>query len=649
MSNLPSDLFIVPLNKLSLSAKNVRKATYDDTKDLEASIPAHGLMHALQVEAGKKKGHFEVLAGGRRLTALQRLLERKEIADGYEVVCRLVKGDALAVSLAENLNRLPMHYADQFAAFAELIENGKTVEQVSAAFGVSETVIRKRLKLGKVAPVILDAYRQDQIGFEQVTAYALVDEHERQIAVFTANPRASSNAVRTALTQGEVTANDKRVRVVTLEAYEAAGGAVRKDLFIEGPNGTFVQDIDLLDKLFADRISAELDALKAEGWSDAIVFEGDYWRIDDAFKGRVYPQPLELSEEQQAFLAELDARLEALHADAEDTETPELVQEIEKLEAMRNAIQTEDYTAEDKARFIAILHFSHNGTLVALRGLMKKADGVPAGNAKAAAVDVEGLPNLSAKLLDEMAAVRSAMIAAQLIENPRIALGLSVYQMTCNLMLTSTSLAAPIDLKSNAKNLSRRVETPAIRPFEKLSSALVDLHSQLPENPSDWFDHIINLDANALMAMNAILLAQTLGAGNEYGMAHGDDAADKIAAMMDVNPADWTSLSEIKIAHRLSKGHLLSLIERHCGKAEADKLKDLKKAELAERATVMLDGKWLPPQLNKSLRNEIVHTGRHNLITDLRPIEESHDDGAEKGFGEDMEEDEDHYLEDEAA
>jgi ParB family chromosome partitioning protein len=649
MSNLPSDLFIVPLNKLSLSANNVRKATYDDTKDLEASIPAHGLMHALQVEAGKKKGHFEVLAGGRRLTALQRLLERKEIDEGYEVVCRLVNGDALAVSLAENLNRLPMHYADQFAAFAELIENGKTIEQVSAAFGVSETVIRKRLKLGKVAPVILDAYRQDEIGFEQVTAYALVDDHERQIAVFTVNPRASSNVVRSALTQGEVTATDKRVKTIGLAAYEEAGGAIRKDLFTEGERGIFLLNVDLLDKLYAEHLTGTLADLKGEGWSDVVLFEGQQWQVAETYKGRVYPQPLELSEEQQAFLAELDAQLEVLHADAEDNETPELAQEIEKLEAMRKAIQTEDYTVEDKARSIAVLHVSYDGTLTALRGFMKKADGVPAGNAKAAALDAEGLPNLSAKLLDEMAAVRSAMIAAQMIDNPRIALGLSVYQMACNLMLTYTSLAAPVDLKSNAKNLSRRVETPSIRPFERMSSALVELHSKLPENPSDWFDHIINLDADKLMVMNAILLAQSFGAGNEYGMAHGDDAADKIAVMMDVKPADWTSLSEIKIAGRLSKSHLLSLVEKHCGKPEADKLKDLKKAELAERATVLLDGKWLPPQLNKSLRIELKPTSRHNLISELRTVEEARNDDEEDGFGEDIEEDEDSYLEDEAA
>jgi ParB family chromosome partitioning protein len=540
-----------------------------------------------------------------------------------------------------------MHYADQFAAFAELIENGKTIEQVSAAFGVSETVIRKRLKLGKVAPVILDAYRQDEIGFEQVTAYALVDDHERQIAVFTANPRASSSVVRSALTQGEVTATDKRVKTIGLAAYEEAGGAIRKDLFTEGDRGIFLLDVDLLDKLYAEHLTGAVADLKAEGWSDVVVFEGQLWQISETYKGRVYPQPLELSEEQQAFLAELDAQLEGLHADAEDNETPELAQEIEKLEAMRKAIQTEDYTAEDKARSIAALHVSYDGNLSALRGFMPKADGAPAEKAKGAALDAEGLPNLSAKLLDEMAAVRSAMIAAQLIDNPRIALGLSVYQMACNLMLTYTSLAAPIDLKSNAKNLSRRVETPTIRPFERLSLALVELHSQLPETPSDWFEHIINLDADKLMAMNAVLLAQTFAAGNEYGMAHGDDAADKIAAMMNVVPAEWTSLSEIKIAARLSKGHLLSLVEKHCGKPEADKLKDLKKAELAERTTVLLDGKWLPPQLNKSLRSEIIHTGRHNLITELRPIEESH--GDDQGFGEDMEEDDDSYLENEAA
>lgn len=648
MSNLPSDLFIVPLNNLSLSPKNVRKASYDDTADLEASIPVHGLMHALQVEPGNKKGHFEVLAGGRRLTALQKLSQRKEIANDYDVVCRLVNGDALAVSLAENLNRLPMHYADQFQAFAELIESGKTIEQVSAAFGVSETVIRKRLKLGKVAPAILDAYRQDDIGFEQVTAYALVDDHEHQIAVFTANPRAHSHSIRQTLTQGEVTASDKRVRMIGIATYEEAGGAIRRDLFTEGERGIFLLDVDLLDKLYAEHLNGAIANLKAEGWSDVILFEGQQWQIADTYKGRVYPQSLDLSEEQQALLAELDAQLEALHADAEDNETPELVQEIKKLEATRGAIQTEDYSTEDKARSIAVLHVSYDGSLRVERGFMKTADGVLAGTSKAAAVDADGLPNLSAKLLNEMAAVRSAMIASQMIDNPRIALGLSVYQMTCNLMLTYTSLAAPIDAKVQAKNLSRHVETRTIRPFVKLASALAGLHQQLPENPSHWFDHIINLDADKLMTMNAILLAQTLGAGNEYGLPHGDDAADKIAVMMDVKPADWTNLSEIKIAGRLSKGHLLLLVERHCGKAEADKLKDLKKAELAERATALLDGKWLPPQLNKSLRTEIKHNNHNNLIAELKPAGEPLDD-EDNRFGEDMEEDEDQYLEHEAA
>ena len=126
MTIAETETFMVPLNKLTISEKNVRKTNAADIDDLLASIPVHGLIQNLNVEQTEKPGHFAVVAGGRRMRALKRLAKEKVITKDYPVKCSLVKSDAEALSLAENVIRAPMHPADQFDAFKQQIDAGKT-------------------------------------------------------------------------------------------------------------------------------------------------------------------------------------------------------------------------------------------------------------------------------------------------------------------------------------------------------------------------------------------------------------------------------------------------------------------------------------------------------------------------------------------
>src|SRR3546814_17926897 len=81
---------------------------------------------------------YEVVAGDRRLTALKLLAKKKRIPADYEVPCLLVAdASARTVSLAENVQRENMHPADQFAAFAALVKEGRPVEDIAADCGVS--------------------------------------------------------------------------------------------------------------------------------------------------------------------------------------------------------------------------------------------------------------------------------------------------------------------------------------------------------------------------------------------------------------------------------------------------------------------------------------------------------------------------------
>ena len=161
-----TDTTSIPLNKLTAWDGNVRKTAGADTAlaELAASIAAHGLLQSLVVRNGKK-GRFAVVAGGRRLAALLQLAEAGKIAADYAVPCQVVADDADAteISLAENAVREQMHPADEFEAFRDLSDKGMPAADVAARFGVTEAVVSKRLKLARVSPVILTAYRDGKL------------------------------------------------------------------------------------------------------------------------------------------------------------------------------------------------------------------------------------------------------------------------------------------------------------------------------------------------------------------------------------------------------------------------------------------------------------------------------------------------------
>ena len=71
-----------------------------------------------------------------------------------------------------------MHPADEFAAFAKLIAQGKSVEDVAAAFGVTPLVVKRRMKLATVSPQLMALYREGEIGLDCLMVLASVDEHQ---------------------------------------------------------------------------------------------------------------------------------------------------------------------------------------------------------------------------------------------------------------------------------------------------------------------------------------------------------------------------------------------------------------------------------------------------------------------------------------
>ncbi|GGZ05390.1 hypothetical protein GCM10011614_20470 [Novosphingobium colocasiae] len=265
----------IPFNKLLLSQSNVRKIKAGvSIEELAEDIARRGLLQGLSVrpvtdDAGAETGMFEIPAGGRRYRALEILVKQKRLARVAPVPC-VVREDGIAEedSLAENIQRAPLHPLDQFRAFLALREKGQSEEEIAAAFFVSVNVVKQRLKFASVSPRLLDVYAEDGLTLDQLMAFTVSSDHERQEQVFDRLSQSYDKqpyAIRRMLTEGAVRACDKRARFIGLDAYVEAGGCVMRDLF-QGDDGGWLQDVALVDMMVTERLNEEANAIAAEGW-----------------------------------------------------------------------------------------------------------------------------------------------------------------------------------------------------------------------------------------------------------------------------------------------------------------------------------------------------------------------------------------------
>ena len=350
----------IALSQLVLSPANVRKTPPSAAEDaaLEASIRAEGILqnlivHALPID---DQASIEVDAGGRRLRILQKLAAEGVIESDHPVPCLVKKPDAaVETSLAENTIRAAMHPADEFVAMAALIDGGATIDAVATRFGTSERHVRQRLRLGKLAPELLDAYRAGDISLDTVTAFTLGADHAAQLAVWNQvkdNSYIQPYTVKRLLTESAVPLDSDLGKFVGAEAYEAAGGTITRDLF-SGDEDGFMDDAALVRRLAIEKLEAKAAELRPQwAWTKAVL-DPEYGFL--AQYGRVRPQPAEVPAELAAEIERIEQRLGELEEIGQDDWTDELAAEAAQLEERRDEIdETIDglavYSDKDRAR-----------------------------------------------------------------------------------------------------------------------------------------------------------------------------------------------------------------------------------------------------------------------------------------------------------
>ncbi len=265
----------IPFNKLLLSACNVRRTKAGvSIEQLADDIARRTLLQSITVRPvldadGAETGMYEIPAGGRRYRALELLVKQKRLSRTAPIPC-VIRTDGLAEedSLAENVQRAPLHPLDQFRAFLALREKGQSEEEIAAAFFVTTAVVKQRLRLASVSPKLLDAYAEDSMTLDQLMAFTVSGDHQRQEQVWERLQSPYSKepyAIRRLLTEGAVRASDKRACFIGTDTYEVAGGSVLRDLF-QGDDGGWLQDVALVERLVAERLEREAAAIRAEGW-----------------------------------------------------------------------------------------------------------------------------------------------------------------------------------------------------------------------------------------------------------------------------------------------------------------------------------------------------------------------------------------------
>ena len=651
----------IPFNKLVLSQSNVRRVKAGvSIEELAEDIARRTLLQGLNVRPvldaeGAETGMFEIPAGGRRYRALELLVKQKRLAKTAPVPC-VVRDPATDIlgeddSLAENIQRAPLHPLDQFRAFQALREKGRSEEDIAAAFFVGVNVVKQRLRLASVAPALLDVYAEDGMSLEQLMAFTVTVDHARQEQVWQAisgSWQKEPYQIRRMLTEKAVRASDRRAVFVGLDAYEAAGGVVLRDLF-QSDDGGWLEDIALLDGMVAEKLKAEAETVAAEGWKwieVAIDFPYGHTQGQRELKGVA----ADLSSEEQAMIDALNAehaKLEEAYDGADELpdEVDERLGEIEAaLAAFDNRPVT--YDPADIARAGVFVSIDAEGALSVHRGYVRPQDEAPVGEpeqdgetdpAMAGAhgadpdapviqravitiggqiagsedEDDEDLKPLPDRLVTELTAERTLALRDKLANTPAVAFQAVLHKFCLDVFSRYFSYGTAMEVSVRSASFPVQAQglkdTPAAKAIDARHKVWEE---RLPKDKADLWDWLTTLTGEEQATLFAHCASFGVNAlyekGDRYGAGVSSHTveqriaeADRLAQAVDLDmvQAGWRPTVE-NFLGRVPKRRILEAVQEGAGERAAQLIDHLKKGDMAKEAERLLaDTGWLPEPL----------------------------------------------------
>lgn len=706
----------VPFNKLVLSQSNVRKVKAGvSIEELAESIARRDLIQSLHVRPlldadGKETGTYEVPAGGRRYRALEVLVKQKRLSKTAPIPCVVSDANSAIlideVSLAENIERAPLHPLDQFRAFQAMSDKGMTEEAIAAAFFCNVKLVKQRLRLASVSPVLLDAYAEDAMTLEMLMAFTVSNSHERQEQVWASLQRQTWEKepyhIRRKLTETSVPASDKRARFIGLDAYEAAGGTITRDLFTPAEEG-FLEDPSLLDQLVQDKLAEQAQTVADEGWKWVDINVTLPYGFAHGLR-ELKGDPFDLTQDEIAKMNALKSEMDQLETDFADHEEypDEVDQRLGEIEAELEAFENrpERFQPEDIAIAGVFISLTNTGDVLIDRGYVRPDDEPPVSDAQPnddgsdgdgdggdpvagagergttvtangqpipdpeTEDEDDGLKPLPERLVAELTAHRTLALQNTVAEHPHVAMTMLLHKLVSDHFHRTAPTGC---LEARVHHVSFPAQSDDLKesgPALQIAERQEHWSDHIPADDQGLWDWLTLLDPGTRLDLLAHCVSFGVNAlferPNPYSGSgvsqHGLDVrlsqADRLARAtgLDMVTAGWKPTVGNYLG-RVTKSHIVEAVREGAGDRAAMLISHLKKGDMAQEAERLLaDTGWLPEPLRlvDSDDGQAIDTSVEADGDDL-PAFLSDDDEATDGGGDDEAEAKDDGVHPEAA
>jgi len=282
----------IKLDNLKPTNVNVRhgKAPPDIT-DILPSIRKRGILQPLLVRPNGKG--YEVVAGRRRYFAAKAL--QKDGAKVEPIPCAIMaKGDdaaAIEASLLENIARLPMDPMQQYEAFARLIKQGDSIGNIAETFGITELAVKRTLALAGLLPAIKAHYGMGDIDAETLRILTLASKAQQKEWLALVKDETAHAPTGYQLKRWLLGGDNIKTSQALFDLSDYKGVIVT-DLF--GDDDYFAEP-EQFWAMQMETIEQRVQTFKEDGWAGVEVFEqGHYfseWEYEKTGKedgGRVY-------------------------------------------------------------------------------------------------------------------------------------------------------------------------------------------------------------------------------------------------------------------------------------------------------------------------------------------------------------------------
>ena len=591
-----------------LSKNNVRRtaSSAESLAELKADIAARGvLQNLIGFAIPKKRGKFEITAGGRRLSSVHALIADGALPADYQVPVFVMNDttQAAETSLAENFQRQAMNPCDECNAFRYFIEaEGKTIEDVARRFGLTTRFVEGRIRLSGLAEEIFEALRAGEIGLEVAQAFGTTSDVARQSAVYAQSKNGyygfNPGNIRRAMINETITASNPVAKLVGREAYVAAGGRVETDLFGAADDEIWL-DSDLVRTLGEAKMTEAAAGLA--GYGSVVPVLGVRVGYDDtAALWPVQGEPIEPSEAEAARLAEIATELEAIEATAAETGdedyTPEQETRIEALEAEAEAITNRVAPIDDatKASATVFLVIGPDGTptlheTVYVDRQRDTAPGTSSGNTSAGKPDATP-GGLGQTLRDELAVQRTKLLGLHLANDAGMAVDLAVFLLADAQVSQGRCYDRGSSLSGSAPSRAQFGYKPEGQAIDQLQAFSDNLDHSWAEHRSTGarFDAFRALDDDRRGAWAGWVVARTLEPklSNEMGC----DFHNHLGRSLGIDVAAWWRPTAANFFNRVKKDVALNALRDIGGDELRARYINTKKSDLAAAAEKLCAG-----------------------------------------------------------